>query len=549
MKRFKIGRQGKVVILVLVVAWAAVLGVMATHRAKAQEVDPSDVELQKETFIAIHPVAGDFDKDHVGRIMISAVNDPPDNPSAPYLTRWALVCNRYWGRTTTAMNGLPCQQEDAKVKISVYVTNGKGEPKENVPVYFRVKDPPDVEKYNPDRKNGDNRDQARPGTLDQQVANSVLCQQPNGSAEPTPRAIAEVELTITNRYSGDNYIVEVSLDQTFPAGKTQCTCILTAWKRMYVEYDTMPRSDKTAQCVRKVEADDIVATENEVYIPMGCGDDFAASSWVHVYDNGDGPNSAGEVRQIDHVDKTTYAPNLAALILKTNLNYVYRYSNLAHVAPVVADATGKVNMGASYYCPDFALVSSAFDPAFVEFRSQTNAGGGPVKYFPNMSCVDAILTQFSQTWFLNKKLRWDDADDLPVGQAFTPTGKYNYIQVIGACHGVGSGDTGGIASWQHNVVFVFVADIESWHPADPAKSQAENRAVLVHEMGHQFQKVPTNPQVHCTNNAYAVNPDDQEKCIMNYNKDMTNNKARFCLEHILKGFPGQPGIRDREDLR
>ena len=90
--------------------------------------------------------------------------------------------------------------------------------------------------------------------------------------------------------------------------------------------------------------------------------------------------------------------------------------------------------------------------------------------------------------------------------------------------------------------------IRSLSPGVWARLIGRLAAGLSPEMGHQFQIYAGDPQVHCSNNAYTP-PSDSEKCIMNYSGTFTNDKARFCKDHISDGMTSQPSIRDIPDNR
>jgi len=478
----------------------------------------------EEAIGELHPQNSDFAAGKEGRILISTKHD-----------------DQYWTVVPTTKADKPAQTVDRKVTISAYVVDSKNNPAAGVTVYFRVvdPDPDDPSPYEPDTNPGDNRDGAiQAGTLSAGSDVTVL-----KTIAGIEHAVAEVELTITDRYAGDNYTVEASLYSNFPADKTLKTALLTAWKRLYVEYDKMMRSPNTERCVRRHIDDDIVATGNVVYIPDGAGPNFPPDTWVHVFDCGSAATQSGEIRQVDHVD-TSGTP--AVMYLKNPpLTNQYRYSNYAHVGPVEY-VGGQVNEEASYFSPDTTLLEAAYDPAFVEFRIPEDARG-VVPYFEYMSTVDAVVEDFSQRWFLHKDTRQDDAWTSPPSRGMFKTGKVNYIHTIGACRGVGEGDVAGYGPWWHNCILVFVKDIENRY-SEPTVRAWNNQETTVHELGHQFQVDAKTPEVHCSNDAYTP-PNDGEKCIMTPYGSATNGRARFCKMHIYDGTLSQPSIRDIGDNR
>jgi hypothetical protein len=138
----------------------------------------------------------------------------------------------------------PYQRADGRLEIVGWVRGANGAPLAGRTVYFRVKDPPDTAPYAVaagDARDDDNHDRGspqvqRPGTL---TASSAVSDS-SGRVSTT--------LIATSFASGDNYIVEATLDPEMAASPSfacgsSCarTGVITAWKRVYVEVNRMAK--------------------------------------------------------------------------------------------------------------------------------------------------------------------------------------------------------------------------------------------------------------------------------------------------------------------
>ncbi|HEV2721515.1 MAG TPA: hypothetical protein VG323_15950, partial [Thermoanaerobaculia bacterium] len=117
-------------------------------------------------------------------------------------------------------------------------------------VWLRVVDPPDPSPYLPAHSADDNRDPSPKGVLMTSNCADPSCRAAPGDAlqiHATSGGVVELELEATDRYAGDNYILEASFDPQFTcatagANRTNLCAqsgLVTAWKRMYVESDQM----------------------------------------------------------------------------------------------------------------------------------------------------------------------------------------------------------------------------------------------------------------------------------------------------------------------
>ena len=148
----------------------------------------------EETLQEIHPIAKDFVTDStgtwVGRVMIST--DTAD--AGP---------NKYWTNAVTTADNSAAQTKDGKVTISAYMLDKTGTNAVGVKVYFRVQTPAptDVAPYATSTTGTSNRDT----TVGAGQLSSSTAMTATKIIGGVPLAVAEVELTITDRYCGDNY--------------------------------------------------------------------------------------------------------------------------------------------------------------------------------------------------------------------------------------------------------------------------------------------------------------------------------------------------------
>jgi hypothetical protein len=372
-----------------------------------------------------------------GRVMISTKHD-----------------DAYYTAVKTTKADTAAQIADAKLKITAYVTPKKAD----IKVYFRVvdPDPDDPSPYESDSTTGDNRDTTAP------PANKAGALSANDNVTElktingTEQAAAEVELTITDRHSGDNYRVEASIRSNYSI-KAE-TALFTAWKRMYVETDKMFRYGR--DCADGGGGNG--ATGTKVYVDdLGT---FAANDWVQVFDNQDDAHNTGEIKQIASVDGTKTPKEITLTVALTN---TYKVANKAAVGKVIKTGGGAVDEVATFYQGlDTSLVDDLFDTAYVEFTFVTD--GCSVVPYKEIICTGATVAEreencrdFSQPWFKNKQQREDDKYTYPPGRENKNTGKENYIHLI-SVERVRSTelDVVGISHYSANATFIAIAEIE-----------------------------------------------------------------------------------------
>ncbi|MCC6723282.1 MAG: hypothetical protein IT258_02140 [Saprospiraceae bacterium] len=188
--------------------------------------------------LVLGPKESDFLSGKQGRVMISTYQDDI------YYTPYQEVDGVHGG--------------DGKVKIKAFIYPANAAMGQTV--YFRVRDPdPDDESSYEKATSGS--PETGGDNLDPNNENGLLIA-PNGqsgSVVNVPASmgssdvingvsawIVQVDLKITDQYSGDNYVVEASLSPNFEPGCAYDKTInLVAWKRIYVEYDRMYKKGAT----------------------------------------------------------------------------------------------------------------------------------------------------------------------------------------------------------------------------------------------------------------------------------------------------------------
>ena len=226
----------------------------------------------------LHPQAGDFETGKVGRVMISTLHD-----------------DHYYTATDTSTADEPAQTEDGKVTITAHLPKfcaGKA-------VYFRVvtPDPDDLSPYEPDTNGGDNRDTTVGAGALSAGSDTAALITINGEEV----AAAEVELTITDQYAGDNYQVEYSLESDF-AHIFDRTVVMVAWKRIYIEEDRMYRKGADLASDFSPDTNALPDSVTVVSRSYGGGLDLSIGDEVLVFD-ADCPE--GEEATVTNIVDTT----------------------------------------------------------------------------------------------------------------------------------------------------------------------------------------------------------------------------------------------------
>lgn len=449
----------------------------------------------------LHPQTEDFESGKAGRVMISTLHD--DN---------------YYTVTDTTIADEPAQTEDGKVTITAHL------PKfcEGQTVYFHVvtPDPDDLSPYEPNTTGGDNRDtNIVAGVLN--ASNDVAeLETING----TEVAAAEVELTITDQYAGDNYQVEFSLDSDFSRILDR-TAVMVAWKRIYIEEDQMYRkgADLASDFIPDTNAlPDSLTVVSRTYgggVGISVGDD------VLVFDADIPYGETATVTSI--VDMTLY--------LDTDLTNSY---NAGYGA-------GDKGAAVAVPDPDDDEDIDVFDPEVELFTTNAygfatdGADGG---CFVEFVKVESGSTPVPYRWSLNYWSNWATPWTTYVPVWFENRQKPNFLYVLSG-QGMGWQYLYGFNYGEEKASIILVGNIESAIPS--ADRRTFNGETVVHELGHTWASPPMDDSHPHDARAH----DDSDYCVMDYGPSgqlktiFSNGKTEFCIDgpnHLYE-------VRDKPD--
>lgn len=428
----------------------------------------TDVVIITLCSIGIHPVDADFSMGNEGKVIIWT--DPID-------MTYGTINN------TTKAN-MPAQSIDALVRVTVHITPANGNT--NKTVYFRLVDPDldDASSYELGTATGDNRDMAMgSGTLDGSPAPNVVSDMTTlAMIGGNQVAAAEVQLAITDQYSGDNYQVQASLDPTF-ADPTQImeTSVLVAWNRVYVENDRMYSQGATitANVVPDADAmDDIIQVDTTA--------DFSVGDMVELFDN------AGGVEAHTVIAKTPFTLTVGDVNASFN-----RFSGVRIVG-----------QGATYDVPTHLFedaygnnVSGSDGGAFVEFIWEHDGSDTIPKYTSFPLDLDVTSFAFCTHWFKH-------------------SGNGNNIFQLVAAAGHKDNSLG-TAEDPDNICFVTIDNHGTVNVADQISDTG------AHEFGHLFGVSNTHVDSALAVDHHLMPPTD--RCIMSYSTNDTDGITEFDL--------------------
>ncbi len=303
------------------------------------------------------------------------------------------------------------------------------------------------------------------------------------------RAVAEVVLTITNKYAGDNYRVRAtcidpegkpfndgsgvtadsSADAEIPPASIGETGALVAWKRVYYETDKMFRVG------RDLSADSGADQADKKVIHVATATlNLAAGDTVQIFDTDDQLALFGETGTVAAVTATT-------ITLTADMTGDYNVApedKHAHVGKLT-DATDAGFV--AFYVANTTAIDSLFgaDGACVETISRSEGSG--VTPFASGLTVNTVEKTYSDRWF-----------HIP-----TTDSRENYFHLMGA-HSASDGATGGTVVPNHptNACFTYVHQLETDFPT--ATSADLSNGTTSHEFTHQFDDAPAPPANHHT---------------------------------------------------
>jgi hypothetical protein len=390
-------------------------------------------------------------------------------------------------------------------------------------------------------------------------------------------------LKVPARYSGNNFQVEVTKcdynGTPIPTKVAGLSSIYTAWKRVYVERDSMFRRGGLLYAPDDTHMT-IPAGSSSLQVykgPSGAQlDNLVGGDKIAIFDKDhpfEGPHDEAYVGVIDRTTSTDYATVNLVTARTGGTTYVTRFSYTASPQDTThypdfskgsSAGIGVVNSndgliydtspnrlpngpGSAFYDADMGDIEQPFDDAYVEFIGLRD-GMGAVPYVPKpLFDSEGVngLAYFSQMWFKN----FQPAADTPP-HADVP---HNYFHLIGASsYGALAGVSNSAFDWSY--VFQQAIEQTSYTPAEKANY---TRAVTDHELGHQFDLnfcsnlVNCNPGLPPTWGMHDYRgwwhyggtgcPPWANPCLMEPAAgNPTDTINRFCKEDLLLGDPNAP---------
>ena len=415
--------------------------------------------------LEVHPNNDDFTS-NAGRILISATQQTIDQ----YYTSY--------------------QTADGQVKIKAYLPLDK----QGSVVYFETVDPDldDLSSYR-DSDDGATASDDNPNTgdnLDLGVnagilsANQVQADQTE-MVNNVEKAFAEVTLTITGNYSGDNYQVRASCNENFDTYVE--TAILVAWKRMYLENDNMYK--------------------NGAYLPVGfTGDGNSNNDPVFVNDVSD----FSPTDKIVLFDQFHESPELDIISISPGVLEIAdlddNFDEFGGVRIIGKDEVYTVNASLVSLGEAYGASTDGSDGGtFVEFHEQPLPGSEEIPKFSLIPDPDLndIGFKFANYWFDHK------------------SNSANAFQLVAGVYlwdqNYGVSESGG------NISIVAVQEHIPPIPGIPLPLLDDT---IIHELGHQFD-VDQDHVDEYTNAPIHDGNTQVDQCIMSYNTNAQNMIFEF----------------------
>lgn len=331
---------------------------------------------------------------------------------------------------------------------------------------------------------------------------------------------AEVELSFTKQYAGDNYQIEVSFDKNF-----QNICAksipFVAWKRMYLEIDKMYK--KGATVTEKFEQDgnsepDVITVDNT--------EDFAAGQKVIFFDEG----------KTDIETVVVNVDNVSSKITVTDLHVDNPQGRI-----VLEKYSGvRLKDDETFFDVSLDLLPNAYGDktdgtdggTFVEFITDfANNGSGKVPRYKILN--ENKAGSFAWHWFNNKTENTGNPQSQNLFQVVVSD--ISDIVLAGS-----ERRAVGIAVPALNVLLVFNSHFVEGRKLENL-SQTAISEILSHEIGHQLLELATIEHV---DSALQVDTHDnqEDSCVMTYKNDLENKIVEFDIQCIYK-------IRDAIEFR
>jgi len=351
--------------------------------------------------------------------------------------------------------------------------------------------------------------------------------------------IATCYLKTTDRYSGDNYKVQASLDPSFSPGSIVETSNLVAWKRAYVDVRYMW---KTGSYV----TGDISTPENFVFVRNT--DDFNVGDQIEIFYFDENQSidtrtvtSKTDVRLRFDNDDPLIVP-LNAGVIKSGTNYSLETTNIQNGFDYPTRLKDGFGFNGNGNDENFDFTNAESGGGFVEFKYRTKSLVPNFRGFQ----VEAPLNLMDVYSKFNKY--WHDGQ--PTGNALSDS---RYTLIIGR-DVEGQLVTPGVV--RNTVGFSEALKNYSFVATEKLNIQLERIQMSInemlntvtHEIAHQFE-TKDNINGHVDTFTGSVLSNDTEfPCIMSYSiNNEQNPNSEFCSHHN-HGFGGEDNSC-MEDIR
>lgn len=401
------------------------------------------------------------------------------------------------------------QTTDRQLQIPVRVKT-EGGYMQSGQVYFRVADPPDSSAYAVGAQSNDNGG-----------ASTAVTLSPNPA--PVSGGFAQTTLTVTDRYAGDNYIIQASIesalrdDPSYVCGSTCGSSMeIKAVKRAYIEIDRMFRTGAYL-------SEDVGPSQTPLWVAVSDARPF---------------RNARRVRFVHAPPLTLIGPDvpyysdvdLLSVDVKGNRLQVASlpYTFLGPeefqgaIRPYLADGVGVItgDENTDFFIANSGYATALFQPAYVEYVEVSN---DPAPFLPFEAQISGSAL--------------DDASELRsiARKWFFHAVQNNHQHVLGASERLGDAGLLGLTTARvgTNWSWIFV---ESVNDAAPRRNDGEwvfNGEVTAHELAHQWQVNDPANGGHCDHPAVGTN----FFCTMHGSYNDFGQCAGLCPQ-FLDGFVG-----------
>jgi len=415
-------------------------------------------------------------------------------------------------------------------------------PTQATTVCFRVVDPPDTAPYSdgsttgfwcdnkePAGNNGGKLWKASSGTWE-----TVVCVPTDTNGK------ASVVLNTSNRYAGDNYIVQASFDNWGGGATTPAmteTGIISNWKRIYIEKDKMFKRGG----VLYSDFNKSTCSPNCNQITVYDWANVAKNDVIVVFDEHYTAETGGETRTVA-ADPHNNGDGTVTLTLDADLtNDCYVASTSTGTSPPMPDfanydGAGIGVIGSSYYEADLGAMWQTYEEAFVEYLAPPDGTGAmpflPQTWFdwaitPSPGPNSVPLSSFSQAWFKHKN---------GSGNTNSPQ---NYYHVMGVS---ATSSPLGLSSPDSDASYIFLDTITAaCSSCSAGELQNHIRETTVHELARQFRVNGCSPPDYLdSNNAWCGNPGGScvnptygyQYCIMHSADSNITNMRKSGITHL-----------------